>query len=77
MSENTVARRMAELGLAGRRPKKPRSPTGQGRRPTAPDLVRRTFTAVAPNVLWTGDVTMIITEKAFRRFTPGRLEPIR
>ncbi|PZG18024.1 hypothetical protein C1J01_16265 [Nonomuraea aridisoli] len=52
VSENTVARRMAELGLAGRRPKRPRSLTRQGKRPAAPDLVRRKFTAVAPDVLW-------------------------
>jgi putative transposase len=61
LSENTVAKRMAELGLAGRRPKKPRSLTRQGKRPAAPDLVRRKFTAAAADVLWVGDVTMIST----------------
>ncbi|MFI6887879.1 hypothetical protein [Streptosporangium canum] len=30
---------------------------------------RRTFTAVAPDALWAGDITMITTETAFRRFT--------
>ncbi|MEU0572794.1 IS3 family transposase [Nonomuraea sp. NPDC005983] len=63
LSENTVAKRMAELGLAGRRPKKPRSLTRQGKRPAAPDLVRRKFTAVAADVLWVGDVTMITTDE--------------
>ncbi|MEQ4718360.1 IS3 family transposase [Nonomuraea sp. B19D2] len=63
LSENTVAKRMAELGLAGRRPKKPRSLTRQGKRPAAPDLVRRKFTAVSPDVLWVGDVTMIRTDE--------------
>lgn len=63
LSENTVAKRMAELGLAGRRPKKPRSLTRQGKRPAAPDLVRRKFTAIAPDVLWVGDVTMIRTDE--------------
>lgn len=63
LSENTVAKRMAELGLAGRRPKKPRSLTRQGKRPAAPDLVRRKFTAVAADVLWVGDVTMIRTDE--------------
>ncbi|MER6003721.1 IS3 family transposase [Nonomuraea angiospora] len=63
LSENTVAKRMAELGLAGRRLKKPRSLTRQGKRPAAPDLVRRKFTAVAPDVLWVGDVTMITTDE--------------
>jgi putative transposase len=63
LSENTVAKRMAELGLAGRRPNKPRSLTRQGKRPAAPDLVRRKFTAVAADVLWVGDVTMIRTDE--------------
>ncbi|WP_157530417.1 DDE-type integrase/transposase/recombinase, partial [Microtetraspora niveoalba] len=61
VSKNTVAMRMAELGLAGRPPKKRRSLTRQGRRPAAPDLVRRKFTAIAPDVLWCGDVTEIDT----------------
>jgi putative transposase len=56
ISVNTVAARMAELGLAGRPPKRRRSLTRPGRRPAAPDLVRRNFTAVAPDVLWCGDV---------------------
>ncbi|MGW6499600.1 IS3 family transposase [Nonomuraea angiospora] len=45
VSENTVAARMAALGLAGRVRRKPRSLTRQGKRPAAPDLVRRQFTA--------------------------------
>lgn len=61
ISENTVAARMAELGLAGRPPKRRRSLTRQGKRPVARDLVRRIFTAVAPDVLWCGDVTQIDT----------------
>lgn len=61
VSENTVAARMAELGLAGRALKRPRSLTRQGKRPAAPDLVRRRFTAVAADVLWVGDVTMVST----------------
>ncbi|WP_220449957.1 IS3 family transposase [Nonomuraea longispora] len=63
LSENTVAKRMAELGLAGRGPKKPRPLTRQGKRPAAPDLVRRKFTAIAADVLWVGDVTMIRTDE--------------
>jgi putative transposase len=64
VSENTVAKLMAQLGLAGRRPRRrPRHLTKQGRRPAAPDLVRRKFTAVAPNVLWCGDLTEIDTEE--------------
>ena len=63
VSVNTVAARMAELGLVARHRSKPRSLTRQGRRPTAPDLVRRQFTAVAPNIVWCGDVTEIPTEE--------------
>jgi transposase InsO family protein len=61
VSQNTVAARMVELGLAGRTPKKPRSLTRQGKRPAPPDLVGRKFTAVAPDLLWVGDGTMIMT----------------
>ncbi|GAT69511.1 integrase [Planomonospora sphaerica] len=63
VSVNTVAARMAALGLAGRARKKPRSLTRRGKRPAAPDLVRRRFTAVAPDVLWCGDVTEIVTDE--------------
>ncbi|MGV9387469.1 IS3 family transposase [Nonomuraea sp. NPDC003707] len=63
VSENIVARRMAELGLAGRKQKKPRSLTWQGKRLAAPDLVRPKLTAVAPDVLWVGDVTMITADE--------------
>jgi putative transposase len=63
VSVNTVAARMAELGLAGRVSKKRRGLTRPGRRPAAPDLVRRNFTAVAADVLWCGDVTQIDTEE--------------
>lgn len=63
VSENTVAARMAELGLAGRPPKKRRSLTRQGKRAAAPDLVGRKFTAIAPDVLWVGDGTMIDTDE--------------
>jgi transposase InsO family protein len=63
VGENTVAARMAELGLAGRKPKRRRSLTRPGKRPTAPDRVRRQFTAVAPNLLWCGDLTVIETDE--------------
>ncbi|MEU3163943.1 DDE-type integrase/transposase/recombinase [Streptosporangium sp. NPDC006930] len=45
----------------GRKRRKPRSLTLQGKRPAAPVLVRRKFTAVAPDVPWCGDVTQIDT----------------
>jgi putative transposase len=63
VSVNTVAALMAELGLAGRRPKRRRGLTRQGKRPAAPDRVRRKFTAPAPDVLWCGDLTEIVTDE--------------
>ncbi|MFF0658029.1 IS3 family transposase [Micromonospora tulbaghiae] len=63
VGENTVAARMAALGLAGRTPRRRRSLTKQGKRPAAPDRVRRQFTAVAPNLLWCGDLTEITTDE--------------
>ncbi|WP_239321361.1 IS3 family transposase, partial [Planomonospora parontospora] len=63
VSQNTVAARMAELGLAGRAPKKRRSLTRPGKRSAAPDLVGRKFTAVAADVLWVGDGTQIDTDE--------------
>jgi transposase InsO family protein len=64
VSENTVAKLMAQLGLAGRRRRRrPRHLTKQGKRPAAPDLVGRKFTAVAPNVLWCGDLTEVDTDE--------------
>ena len=61
VGENTVAGLMAELGLAGRKPKRRRNLTRQGKRPVAPDRVRRRFGAPAPDVLWCGDMTEIVT----------------
>ncbi len=61
--QNTVAKLMAELGLAGRKPKRRRNLTKAGKRPTAPDRVRRQFTAVAPNLLWCGDLTEVDTDE--------------
>ncbi|WP_435126698.1 IS3 family transposase [Micromonospora tulbaghiae] len=63
VSVNTVAARMAALGLAGRTPRRRRSLTKQGKRPVAPDRVRRQFTAVAPDVLWCGDITEVTTDE--------------
>lgn len=63
VSENTVAKLMAQLGLAGRKPRRRRWLTRPGKRPVAPDLVRRKFTAPAPNVLWCGDLTEIDTDE--------------
>ncbi|MGW1554805.1 IS3 family transposase [Streptomyces sp. NPDC002346] len=62
VSVNTVAEIMADLGLQGRKPPRGRrSLTRQGKRRAAPDLVHRRFDAVAPDVLWVGDMTEIET----------------
>ncbi|MET9883783.1 IS3 family transposase [Streptomyces sp. NPDC006430] len=62
VSQNTVADITAELGLQGRRPpRRRRSLTRQGKRKAAPDLVPRGFDAIAPDVLWWGDMTEIDT----------------
>jgi putative transposase len=61
VSVNTVAEIMAELGLYGREPKNRRPLTRQGKRPAARDLVWRHFDAVAPDLLWVGDMTEIDT----------------
>lgn len=58
-----MARLMAEFGLAGRPPKHRRNLTRQGRRPVAPDRVGRKFGAPAPDVLWCGDMTEIVTDQ--------------
>jgi transposase InsO family protein len=61
VSVNTVAAIMADHGWAGRQRPRRRSLTRQGKRPAAPDLVGRDFTADAPDQVWCGDVTMITT----------------
>ncbi|WP_438295442.1 DDE-type integrase/transposase/recombinase [Streptomyces sp. HUAS TT7] len=62
VSQNTVAQLMAELGLQGRKPpRRRRNLTRQGQRKAARDLVLRRFDAVAPDVLWWGDMTEIET----------------
>lgn len=61
VSVNTVARLMAELGLAGRVVRRPRGLTRPGKRPAAPDHVKRDFTAEEPDLVWAGDMTEIVT----------------
>jgi putative transposase len=64
VSVNTVAKIMAELGLAGRRPpRRRRGLTRPGAGGYARDLVGRCFDAIAPNVLWCGDLTEIPTDE--------------
>lgn len=61
VSVNTVAKLMAELGLVARVVKHRRGLTRQGKRPAAPDHVKRDFTAEEPDLVWVGDMTEIVT----------------
>ena len=61
VSDNTIAAVMVECGLVARVKRRRRGLTRQGKRPAAPDLVKRVFTAPAPNVAWCGDMTEIVT----------------
>jgi putative transposase len=62
VSQNTVARLMAEQHLAARRKKRRKATTRPGKgRWRAPDLVKRDFNAAGINQKWFGDGTEIIT----------------
>jgi len=64
VSVNTVAKVMAELGLAARRRKKRKASTRPGKgRWRAPDLVGRVFSAQTVNRKWFGDGTEITTDE--------------
>ncbi|MFG2683985.1 IS3 family transposase [Streptomyces sp. NPDC048392] len=59
-----VERLMREAGLAGISPRRPKGFTRRDPgADLAPDLVRRDFTASAPNRLWVTDLTMIATHE--------------
>ncbi len=62
VSEKTVAESMRRQGLIARRIKRRNGLTKQDKTaPKFPDLVKRNFTAEAPNVKWVGDMTEIPT----------------
>ena len=61
VSDNTIAQVMVELGLVARVKRRRHGLTRQGKRPAAPDLINRQFTAPAPDVAWCGDMTEINT----------------
>ena len=64
VSVNTVADSMRRQGLQGRKPKHPKGLTRQDKTaPKFPDLLKRDFTAPAPNVKWCGDITEIPTDE--------------
>ena len=61
---NTVADSMRRQGLQGRKPKRRRGLTKQDQSaPVFGDLLRRDFTAAAPNQKWCGDITEIPTDE--------------
>jgi putative transposase len=62
VSERTVADSMRRQGLVARRIKRRNGLTRQDKTaPKFPDLLRRDFTAQAPNLKWVGDMTEIPT----------------
>lgn len=64
VGENTVADSMRRQGLFGRKPKRRKGLTKQDKQaPTFPDLLKRDFSAPAPNVKWCGDITEIPTDE--------------
>jgi putative transposase len=64
--DNTIAALMAERGLVARAKRRRCGLTRPGKRPAAPDLVERVFTAPAPDVAWCGDMTEIVTGEGKR-----------
>jgi transposase InsO family protein len=62
LSEKTVAESMRRQGLVARKIKRRNGLTRQDKTaPKFPDLVKRDFTADAPNLKWVGDMTEIPT----------------
>jgi transposase InsO family protein len=61
ISVNTVAKLMAELGLVARVVRRRAGLRRPGKRPAAPDWLRRDFSAPAPDTIWAGDMTQIET----------------
>ncbi len=64
VSVNTVADSMRRQGLKGRKAKRNKGLTRQDKKaPKFPDLLKRDFTAAAPNLRWVGDMTEIPTDE--------------
>ena len=64
VSVNTVADSMRRQGLRGRKVRRNRGLTRQDRTaPKFPDLLKRDFTAAAPNLRWVGDMTEVPTDE--------------
>jgi len=66
-SRKRVARLMRKAGLQGcRHGRKKRTTTRRDKHAVpAPDLLKRNFTAVAPNRIWTADITYVGTQQGF------------
>jgi putative transposase len=64
VSEKTVAKSRARQGLVARWQKRRKDLTRPDKRAVSfPDLVKRDFTAPAPNVTWVGEMTEIPTDE--------------
>lgn len=64
VSEKSVAKSMARQGLVARVKKRRKNLTRPDKRAVPfPDLVKRDFTAPAPNMKWVGDMTEIPTDE--------------
>jgi len=60
-----IGRLMKQAGLVGVSRRKGTRTTVRGKGETAADLVRRNFTATAPNQLWVADITYVPTWSGF------------
>jgi len=66
IGKKRAARLMRECGLAARRRKRFRVTTNSEHdHPIAPNLLKRNFTADAPNKVWVGDITYIWTHEGW------------
>jgi transposase InsO family protein len=66
VGKNRVWRLMKQHGLRVKTMRRFKVTTNSDhKRPVAPNLVRRNFTAAAPNRLWTGDITYIWTAEGW------------
>jgi putative transposase len=72
-SRKRVARLMRQAGLHSRRRAKRRLRTTDSRhnRPVAPNLLKRDFSARAPNEKWVGDIVGIWTDEGWLYLTNG------
>jgi putative transposase len=64
-SRKRVARLMRLAGVAGCHRRRFRTTRRDPARPSAPDLVQRTFSVSAPNQLWVADLTYVPTQQGF------------